>query len=232
MTVIALEWRRVTLDLGDFAIRDVSLRLAAGEWLALVGPTGAGKTLLLEVAAGFRVPTAGTILRGDRDVTAAPPEDRRLAYVPQDDLLFPHLDVHANLAFAVPRRAREARRSDILEVAAALGIAHLLHRRPAAISGGEAQRVAIGRALLANPEVLLLDESTSALDGDTREIVGDFLEAQRTRRSLSIVQITHDGHEAERLADRVVIVAEGRIVTGSPAVPIPLAPAARRARAS
>ena len=184
------------------------------------------------VPGGFRRPTAGTIRRGDRDVTAAPPEDRRLAYVPQDDLLFPHLDVHANLAFAVPRRTREARRSDLLEVAASLGIAHLLHRRPAAISGGEAQRVAIGRALLANPEVLLLDESTSALDGDTREIVGDFLETQRTRRSLSIVQITHDASEAERLADRVVTVAEGRIVTGSPAVPIPLTPAARRARAS
>lgn len=143
-----LEWRGVSLDLGAFRLRDVSLALRRGEWVALMGPTGAGKTLLLEVATGFLEPSAGEVMMDGARVTALPPESRGLGYVPQDDLLFPHLDVRGNLLFGARRRERapdDAER-DLAGVAADLEIAHLLGRRVQRISGGEAQRVAMGRA--------------------------------------------------------------------------------------
>ncbi len=207
----ALEWRSVSLELGAFAVRDVTLRVDRGEWLGIIGPTGAGKTLLLEIAAGFRAPTTGSVLRRGHDVTGLPPERRRIAYVPQDGLLFPHLDVRRNLAFALPRATRK-RDERLLEVAASLGIAHLLNRRVRNISGGEAQRVAIGRALLADADLVLLDECTSALDEETKIAVGDDLLRRRGRNGWCVVQVSHDRDEIERLADRVVTMDRGRLV--------------------
>lgn len=209
----ALEWRSVTLQLGVFSIRRASLRLEPGGWVAVVGPTGAGKSLLLEVATGFHTPTFGHVLRNGVDITRVPPEARRVAYVPQDILLFPHLDVRGNLLFGARSGASDARAPDheLSAVATGLDLTHLLDRRVATLSGGEAQRVAIGRALLAGPGVVLLDESTSALDEATRRTVGDFLEQRRARRNLSIVQVTHDVAEAHRLADVVIGVEAGEI---------------------
>ena len=221
----ALEWRDVSLQLGAFSVSDVSLRLDEGEWLGLIGPTGAGKTLLLEVAAGFLEPGFGRVLRDGRDVTRLPAELRDLAYVPQDDLLFPHLDVRSNLRFAARRGASPGPDSDFTSVVKELGIAHLLDRRVGTISGGEAQRVALGRALLAGSPVLLLDECTSALDEDTRDEVGDFLARRRESRGLAIVQVTHDRHEVFRRADQVVAMGDGRLLGP---VPAPRADESRR----
>jgi len=206
----ALEWRDVTLDLGEFAIRDVSLRLEPRTWMCVIGPTGAGKTLVLEIAAGFLRPTRGQVFRGGENITRVPPERRRIAYIPQDDLLFPHLDVRANLLYG-SRGEREELEHRLHSVAADLRISHLLDRRVHVISGGEAQRVALGRGLLADADVLLLDECTSALDEETREIVGDFLLEQRSQREISVIHVTHDSAEAERLADVTVTMAAGRI---------------------
>jgi ABC-type sugar transport system ATPase subunit len=207
----AIEWRNVSLELGPFAVRDVTLRVDPGDWLGIIGPTGAGKTLLLEIAAGFRAPTTGCVLREGHDVTSLPPERRRIAYVPQDGLLFPHLDVRHNLAFALARADRK-RDERLLEVAASLGIAHLLRRRVRNISGGEAQRVAIGRALLADADLILLDECTSALDEETKVAVGDDLLRRRAGNGWCVVQVSHDRDEIERLADRVVTMDRGRLV--------------------
>ncbi len=211
----ALEWRNVSLELGAFAVRNVSLHVECGEWLGIVGPTGAGKTLLLEVAAGFRAPSSGEVIRHGKDVTTLTPERRRIAYVPQDGLLFPHLDVRRNLTFALPR-AERGWSDRLLEVAASLGIAHLLSRRVQTISGGEAQRVAIGRALLADADILLLDESTSALDEDTKAAIGDDLLRRRSKNGWCVVQVSHDREEIERLADRVVAMNRGRLVSHEP----------------
>jgi ABC-type sulfate/molybdate transport systems ATPase subunit len=222
-----LEWRQVSLTLGDFSLREVSIHLDPGEWIAIVGPTGAGKTLLLEVAAGFLSPDGGEVRRRGRSLAAIPPEERGVGYVPQDDLLFPHLDVRANLLFGVPRRDRARAGPDLARVTDALGIAHLLDRAIPGISGGEAQRIAIGRSLLAGADVLLLDECTSALDPETRRVIGDFLSRWRDEHQLSVVQVTHDPLEAERLTDRVVRLERGRVVGQVPVAAVaPVAPAA------
>ncbi|MEZ4654303.1 MAG: ATP-binding cassette domain-containing protein [Candidatus Eisenbacteria bacterium] len=210
-TPAALEWCDVSLDLGEFAIQEVSLRVEPGQWLCIVGSTGAGKTLLLEVAAGFLRPGSGRVLRNGQDITTLPPERRRVAYVPQDDLLFPHLDVRSNLLFGA-RRRDTAVIDRLARIAEDLGIAHLLRRKIDAISGGEAQRIALGRALLLDLDLLLLDECTSALDEETREIIGAFLAAERRSRNLSVVQVTHDSAEARRLADVIVSMDKGRLV--------------------
>lgn len=215
MTPDALRWEHVSLDLGDFALRDVSIRLAEGEWIAIMGPTGAGKTLLLEVAVGFLRCDTGEVVRRGHALASIPPEARGVGYVPQDVLLFPHLDVRANLLFGVPRGERDRAIPDLVRVADALGIGHLLERAVPGVSGGEAQRIAIGRCLLAGAEVLLLDECTSALDADTKRLIGAFLAAWRTEHHLSVVQVTHDPDEAHRLADRVIYLDHGRVVAPS-----------------
>lgn len=206
----ALEWRNVSVDLGEFVVDDVSLRADPGSWTCVVGPTGAGKTLLLEAAAGFLAPTSGAVFRDGIDITRQPPERRGIAYAPQDDLLFPHLDVRSNLTFGNGRM--RSRGSRLESLASELGISHLLRRKIDAISGGEAQRVALGRALLLDAEVLLLDECTSALDDETRRMVGRLLQAERRRRNLCIVQVTHDSSEARRLADTIVTMQRGKVV--------------------
>ncbi len=207
-----LEWQQVSLDLGEFALRDVSLRVGSGDWISIVGPTGSGKTLLLEVAAGFLRPDSGNVVLRGTNATHSPPEARSLAYVPQDDLLFPHLNVEDNLRFGMRgSRARQAEACN--RMANELGIAHLLHRRVDAISGGEAQRVALGRGLLFGADILLLDECTSALDEETRAETGLFLQRWKRDHELTIVQVTHDRSEAHRLGDLVVSLRDGRIET-------------------
>lgn len=153
----------------EFAIRDVTLEVRAGQYLVIVGPTGAGKTLLLELLLGIHQPDAGRIFIGERDVTALPPEKRGVGMVYQDYLLFPHLDVARNLAFGLRYRERGGEKSGrrVDEIAELLGIRHLLHRYPHTLSGGEKQRVVIGRALVPEPNVLLLDEPLSALNRGT-----------------------------------------------------------------
>lgn len=210
-TPAALEWREISLRLGGFALVQVSLRIEPGSWITLVGPTGAGKSLLCEVAVGFLDPDCGRVFRRGVDVTAFPPEDRELAYVPQDDLLFPHLDVRGNLSFGARRRASEEVASELLRLAVDLGIEHLLDRGVRGLSGGEAQRVAIGRALLSGADTILLDECTSALDADTKQIVGDLLGQHRRERGLSVLQISHDLEEARRLADEVRELEAGQL---------------------
>jgi ABC-type Fe3+/spermidine/putrescine transport system ATPase subunit len=208
----AIEWRGVSLDLGEFAVRDLSLRLEKSEWLGICGPTGAGKTLVLEVAAGFRAPTSGVVLRDGKDITKSTAERRRIAYVPQEGLLFPHLDVRQNILFAVMRKRRKSISALYEQVILELGIAHLTHRNIQSISGGEAQRIALGRGLLADADVLLLDESTSALDEETKQAVGMFLQRWRKEHRLTIVQVSHDIAELSRLADRIASMSAGRLV--------------------
>lgn len=206
--MIALE--RVHLRAGTFELRDVSLRIEEGQYAVLMGRTGCGKTSILEAIAGLRPILAGKILLNDQDVTQRHPAARGVGYVPQDLALFPSLCVREHLAFALEiRKLPQAER--VAELAELLGLTELLERRPAGLSGGEAQRVALGRALAFRPAVLLLDEPLSALDEETRgEMVALLKQVQRSER-VSVLHVTHSKSEALALADRLFRLEDGLV---------------------
>ncbi len=209
--MIALE--SVSVSAGAFRLEGVSLSVPAGGYGVLMGKTGCGKTTLLEAACGLRPVTSGRVVLGGRDATALAPADRGGGYVPQDRALFRTMTVRGHLEFSpVARRWKKedvARRVD--ELARLLGIVPLLERRPAGLSGGEAQRVALGRALAARPGVLLLDEPLTALDDETREEMVALLRSVRKATGVTVLHVTHSREEARRLADRVFLVQSGTL---------------------
>ena len=198
----------LSLRAGAFALDGLSLSVAAGEYAVLMGKTGCGKTSLLEAICGLRPVTAGRIVLVGRDVTRLRPAERGVGYVPQDLALFPTLTVRDHLAFAlVVRRWRGAEiECRVAELAGLLGIGHLLARYPAGLSGGEAQRVALGRALAFQPRILLLDEPLAALDEDTRSDMVGLLRCVRRLTGVTTLHVTHSLTEARRLADRLFIL--------------------------
>ena len=192
---------------GTFALDGVSLTVFAGAYGVLMGKTGCGKTTLLEAVCGLRHVSAGRVVLCDRDVTRARPAERGVGYVPQDLVLFPTLTVRDNIGFAL--HARRWPMADIAarveEVAGLVGISHLLTRHPHGLSGGESQRVALGRALAFRPRVLLLDEPLSALDEDTRADMVALLRSVQRLTGVTVLHITHSRSEATRLADRLFV---------------------------
>jgi len=193
----------VTKRLGE---TEVALRLEAGEGITvLFGPSGVGKTSVLNMVAGLLTPDRGHIRVGGTTLfdaaTDTPVERRRAGYVFQDSRLFPHLRVAANLRYA------GARETMVDAVAHLLGIAHLFDRWPRTLSGGEAKRVAIGRALLSDPAFLLLDEPTASLDRARADEVERAIRDVRDELGLPILMVTHDHAEADRLATRIVEMA-------------------------
>jgi molybdopterin-binding protein len=204
----------LTITLGQFAVRDVSLEIRPDEYFIILGPTGAGKTVLLETIAGIHAPDAGKIFLGGREITATEPRLRNIGMVYQDYMLFPHLTVEENIAFGLNQRkvSREEQHALVNEMYTLLEIGHLARRYPGSLSGGEQQRVALARALVLKPQILLLDEPMSALDGRTRERMRRELGRIRKLTGTTIVQITHHFDEVFALADRIAIMREGQIV--------------------
>ncbi|MBE9506699.1 MAG: ATP-binding cassette domain-containing protein [Chloroflexi bacterium] len=207
------------VNLDEFHLREIELDVAPGEYFVILGPTGAGKTVLLETIAGLHQSQKGRILLDGEDITGVPPERRGIGFVYQDYALFPHMTVAANIAFGLTLRGWQRKTIDrrVAEMGELLGIGHLLHRKPDTLSGGEKQRVALGRALLVEPRLLLLDEPLSALDPAMRE--GLQRELARVHRELgtTTIHVTHDFEEAVALGDRIAVVHEGRVVqVGSP----------------
>ena len=190
--------------------------------VALFGRSGSGKSTVVDAIAGLVRPTSGRIVVGGRTLFDAQrgidlaPEARRVGYVFQDGLLFPHMSVRANLAFGERLAAQGARRPDNDRVIALLGLERLLERRPATLSGGERQRVAIGRALLANPDVLLMDEPLAALDVARKAEILSYVELLRDEWRLPIVYVSHAIEEVTRLADHLVLLSDGRVAAEGP----------------
>lgn len=198
----------VTKRLGE---RVIAARFVAdGGLTALFGPSGAGKTSILGMVAGLLRPDRGHIRLGGRtlfgDGIDLPPEKRRVGYVFQDGRLFPHRRVRANLLYGHDLARPEDRWMGFDEAVAFLGIGGLLHRWPRSLSGGEAQRVAIGRALLAGPEILLMDEPLSSLDAARRGEIMTVIERIRDELRLPILYVSHDRAEVDRLATQVVML--------------------------
>jgi molybdate transport system ATP-binding protein len=184
--------------------------------VAICGPSGAGKTTLLELVAGLRKPGAGRIeLDGELLVDAEegvflPPAERHLGYVPQDLALFPHLDVEKNLLYG-RGRARQDAHPLPAEVIRLLGLENLLRRRIGSLSGGEKQRVALGRALFSGPRLLLLDEPLTGLDPELRQRVLEYLRRVRDELEMPMLYVTHDAGDAAVLADEVLFIEEGKL---------------------
>jgi ABC-type sugar transport system ATPase subunit len=208
----------LTVRAGSFALEGVSLALDRGQYGVLMGRTGSGKTTLLEAVCGLKPVQGGRIALMGRDVTRLRPGERGIGYVPQDRALFPTMTVWHHLAFALEIRRWPSTwvAERVGELADLLGIAHLLDRKPHGLSGGEAQRVALGRALSARPQVLLLDEPLSALDDETRTEMCALLVSVQRHTGVTTLHITHNASEAVRLADRLFRLREGRIEEGMP----------------
>jgi molybdate/tungstate transport system ATP-binding protein len=198
---------------GRFVLAGVSFTVPTGRYGVLMGRTGSGKTSLLEAVAGLRPVTAGRVLLDGRDVTRLPPAARGVGYVPQDAALFQTLTVRDHLAFALAVRRAPAGQVErrVAELAGWLGLGHLLDRRPAGLSGGEAQRVALGRALSFRPRFLLLDEPLSALDEETREQLVALLDGLRRTGDVTVLHVTHSRSEAERLGDVILTLEDGAV---------------------
>lgn len=205
--------RDLSVDLGEFVLKNINLEIRDGEYFILLGPTGAGKTVLLEAIAGLHPIVKGSILIDDKEITRLKPEKRGVGIVYQDQMLFPHLSVEKNIVFGLqatryPKKKMKSQMDDIVDL---LDIAHLLHRKPKTLSGGEKQKVALARALITRPVVLLLDEPLSALDPNTREKLQYELAEMHRRLKVTIIHVTHDFEEAQILGDQVAVLNEGQI---------------------
>lgn len=212
-----IELSGIGMHLGKFSLSDISLSVATGQYAVLMGRTGCGKTSLLEAICGLRRVSAGAIRIAGVDMTGWSPADRGIGYVPQDLALFPTLTVREHLQFALRLRrwTKLAIESRTVELARVLGIEHLLGRRVQALSGGEAQRTALGRALSFRPQVLLLDEPLSALDDQTRQEMFRLLRTVKQATGVSTLHVTHNQQEADELADVRLQLIDGRIVLGA-----------------
>jgi ABC-type Fe3+/spermidine/putrescine transport system ATPase subunit len=206
----SLAIRELTARAGSFTLGPVSIHVPAGRVLVVLGPSGSGKTTLLTVIAGLRPSVAGRVHLAGHDVTAWPPERRRIGMVFQDGALFPHLTVRENIRFG-PRAARLPTTGAADDLLARLGITHLADRAPRTLSGGERQRVALARALAIQPRLLLLDEPLSALDQPTREEMRGQLRQLLAQQAIPAIHVTHDRDEALTLADDLAIIADGTI---------------------
>ena len=210
----SLDIEQLVKRYGDFyAVRDVSLRVADGEFLVLLGPSGCGKTTTLRMVAGFIEPTSGMVRLGGGDVTLLPPWRRNAGMVFQSYALFPHLTVAQNVAFGLEMRklARADIERRVDETLALVRLAGYGGRLPRQLSGGQQQRVALARALAIRPDVLLLDEPLSNLDAKLRQEVRVEIRELQRQMGLTTVMVTHDQEEALTMADRLVVMNEGSV---------------------
>ncbi|MCC6609724.1 MAG: ABC transporter ATP-binding protein [Burkholderiales bacterium] len=195
------------------AVDGVSLRAAAGKFLVLLGPSACGKSTVLRLIAGLEEPTQGRIFIGGHDVTRLEPDKRRVSMVFQSYALFPHLSVAENIVFGlkVRRTPRPEREERLARVATLVGLTEVLARKPAQLSGGQRQRVALARAIAAENKICLMDEPLSNLDAQLRHGMRVEIRALQQRLGMTVVYVTHDQVEAMSMADRVILMRQGRI---------------------
>lgn len=213
-----IELSDLSIRLPDFDVDRVSLAIDAGEFFVILGPTGAGKSLILEAIAGLVPVTSGTIRLHGKEITHLPPEKRDLAIVYQDGALFPHLTVEENIAFGLRYTQKKVThpRRHVHDLMDRLGIGHLQKKHPATLSGGEKQRAALARALAVTPQLLLLDEPLSALDPATRNDIAALLRDLHRETQMTCLMVTHDFAEARHLGHAMAVIRNGRIEQTGP----------------
>jgi len=204
------------INLGEFYLKEVFFQLDQGDYLTIIGPTGAGKTILLESLIGFWAPDKGRIYLEGKEITKEPPEHRRIGIVYQDYALLPHFSVFKNIAYGLKKKYKHGIEERVRDIASALCIDHLLHRKPATLSGGEQQRVALARALVAEPKLLLMDEPFSALDSRTRRDTRLLVKRAIKERHTTVIHVTHDLIDAWFLANKVAVFREGHLLQFGP----------------
>ncbi|MDD4754025.1 MAG: ATP-binding cassette domain-containing protein [Desulfitobacteriaceae bacterium] len=196
--------------LGQFSIRDINLEVDQGQYFVLLGPSGTGKTVLLEIIAGFHTPDKGKVFLNGKDITRLSPEFRKMGFVYQDYMLFPHMNVQQNIFFGARKRfAPEEIKKRLGPLVEMLQIDHIMDRFPMTLSGGEQQRVALARSLITAPEILLLDEPLSSLDPNTKETLQGVLKEIHRKYGTTVLHITHDFNEALNLASHVGLMLNG-----------------------
>lgn len=207
-----IELDAITVRIGEFCLPEVSMKIETGTYAILMGKTGVGKTTLLEAICGLRKVEKGQVRIADIDVTSWSPGDRQLGYVPQDLALFPTLTVEQQIRFPMKLRKlpNEQQSQRIEELSGLLGIGYLMKRKIQGLSGGEAQRIALARALSFRPTALLLDEPLSALDSGTRDKAQEMLKEINQSTGVTVLHVTHNEQEAELLADQCLRLTHDR----------------------
>ena len=215
----AIDIRSVSKSYDDnLALAHVDLSIRAGEFITLLGASGSGKSTLLNIIAGFLPPTSGTIIIDDREVTGVPPHKRGLGMVFQNYALFPHMNVFENVAFSLRRRRvpKAEIGTAVREALELVELGHLAERRPSQLSGGQQQRIALARAIVFRPSVLLLDEPLGALDKRLRDQLQGELKSLHQELGITFVLVTHDQEEALSMSDRVALMRDGEIAQVGP----------------
>lgn len=214
-----IELINLNKSLGDFSLKNINLKIEDNEFFVILGPTGTGKTVILETIAGMYQPDTGKVLFNGMDTAELYPEQRNIGFVYQDYLLFPHLNVRENIIFGmklrkIPNSIMDEKLDKIIKM---LKIDHLVKRFPATLSGGEQQRVSLARILVLSPDIMLLDEPFSALDPRTKQEFQKELKKLHNEFKTTTIHITHDFNEAFALADRICIMNNGEIIqVGTP----------------
>lgn len=210
-----IEIRNFSIQLGGFRLNEINLDIRRGEIFAILGKTGSGKTVLLESVAGFYRSKTGSIHVEDRNITEVPLENRKIGFVYQDFGLFPHMTAFGNIAYGLKmmKMPKERRLSMVHETAELLSINHILQQYPGTLSGGERQRTALARALVLRPRILLMDEPFSSLDPVTKQSMYQQVREIHDIFGCTILFVTHDFSEAQTIADRIGVMANGELKT-------------------
>ncbi len=209
-----LEVQNLSVDLGEFYLDSVNLSLDKNSYMVIIGPTGSGKSVLLETIAGFYSAEKGRVFLEGKEITSLNPEDRGISIVYQDYVLFPHMNIFENIAYGLKKKTKdeEVIKSKVLKMAKLLKIDHLLHRNPDTLSGGEKQRTAIARSLIVEPKILLMDEPFSAVDVSTHAYLTKLIKNVISDYETTCIHVTHNFNDVWNLADKVAVMKEGKIL--------------------
>ncbi len=203
-----LKIENLSIDLRSFKLKNLSFSINQGDYLAIIGPTGSGKTIFLEAILGIHKYMSGKIFLKNTDITDYPPEKRKIGIIYQDYALFPHINVYKNIAYGLNNKDDKK----IREVAKLLNIESLLERMPETLSGGEKQRVAMARALIVNPDIILMDEPFSALDNVTKSSIRNLMKKLAVKYNITIIHVTHDLDDVWLLANKVAVIKGGKLL--------------------